>query len=145
MPGALDGIRIIEFANYVSGPYAGMLLADLGATPLSLARAGRAGVARLLLETTDLPVTEAAFAAGFASLRQFNATIREVYDATPTELRERGRRRDHRRRGPARGRRRRPHLPHRAVPRGGPRHRPCAGAPSPIRRSALTRARGVPC
>lgn len=28
---ALDGIRVIEFANYVSGPYAGMLLGDFGA------------------------------------------------------------------------------------------------------------------
>ena len=31
MPGALDGIRVVEFANYVSGPYAGMLLGDFGA------------------------------------------------------------------------------------------------------------------
>ena len=31
MSGALDGIRVIEFANYVSGPYAGMLLGDMGA------------------------------------------------------------------------------------------------------------------
>ena len=29
--GALDGIKVFEFANYVSGPYAGMLLSDLGA------------------------------------------------------------------------------------------------------------------
>jgi len=31
MSGALDGITVLEFASYVSGPYAGMLLADLGA------------------------------------------------------------------------------------------------------------------
>ena len=31
MEGALAGVRVIEFANYVSGPYAGMLLGDLGA------------------------------------------------------------------------------------------------------------------
>ena len=31
MSGALQGIRVVEFANYVSGPYAGMLLGDLGA------------------------------------------------------------------------------------------------------------------
>jgi AraC family transcriptional regulator, regulatory protein of adaptative response / DNA-3-methyladenine glycosylase II len=66
-----------------------LLLADLGATPLALARAHRAHVARLLLETTALPVTEVAFAAGFASLRQFNETIRAVFEASPTELRER--------------------------------------------------------
>ena len=70
-----------------------ILLADLGAAPLALARAQRAGTARLLLETTDLPITEVAFAAGFASLRQFNDTIREIHEATPTELRERGRKR----------------------------------------------------
>lgn len=29
--GALDGIRVVEFASYVSGPYAGMMLGDLGA------------------------------------------------------------------------------------------------------------------
>jgi AraC family transcriptional regulator of adaptative response / DNA-3-methyladenine glycosylase II len=63
------------------------LLADLGAGPLALARAQRAHVARLLLETTDLPVTEVAFAAGFGSLRQFNATIREVFALAPTALR----------------------------------------------------------
>ena len=69
-----------------------ILLADLGAPPLALARAQRTHVARLLLETTDLPVTEIAFAAGFASLRQFNATVRAVFDASPTVLRERRRR-----------------------------------------------------
>jgi len=31
MTAALDGIRVVEFANYVSGPYAGMLLGDFGA------------------------------------------------------------------------------------------------------------------
>jgi crotonobetainyl-CoA:carnitine CoA-transferase CaiB-like acyl-CoA transferase len=31
MAGALEGIRVVEFANYVSGPYAGMLLGDFGA------------------------------------------------------------------------------------------------------------------
>jgi len=64
------------------------LAADLGAGPLALARAQRAHVARLLLQTTDLPVTEVAFAAGFGSLRQFNATIREVFATSPTALRE---------------------------------------------------------
>ncbi|MFF2628246.1 DNA-3-methyladenine glycosylase 2 family protein [Kitasatospora griseola] len=63
------------------------LIAELGAGPLALARAQRAQTARLLLQTTELPVTEVAFAAGFASVRQFNDTIREVYDRTPSTLR----------------------------------------------------------
>lgn len=43
--------------------------------------------ARVLLQTTELPVTEPAFAAGFASIRQFNETMREIYAGTPSELR----------------------------------------------------------
>jgi AraC family transcriptional regulator of adaptative response / DNA-3-methyladenine glycosylase II len=64
-----------------------VLTSQLGAGPLALARAQRAHTARLLIETTDLGFADVAFAAGFASIRQFNATIREVYAATPSQLR----------------------------------------------------------
>ena len=60
---------------------------ELGAGPNALARAHRANLARILLETTSMPITEAAFASGFSSVRQFNDTIRAVYDRTPTQLR----------------------------------------------------------
>ncbi|WP_329414885.1 helix-turn-helix domain-containing protein [Streptomyces sp. NBC_00704] len=63
------------------------LTAELGAGPVALARAQRAHTARVLLQTTGLPVTEIAFASGFASVRQFNDTVRAVYASTPTELR----------------------------------------------------------
>ncbi|MGQ4417637.1 bifunctional transcriptional activator/DNA repair enzyme AdaA [Streptomyces sp. SAS_269] len=63
------------------------LTTELGAGPVALARAQRAHTARTLLRTTDLPITEIAFASGFASVRQFNDTIRQVYDATPTGVR----------------------------------------------------------
>ncbi|MCX3060899.1 DNA-3-methyladenine glycosylase 2 family protein [Streptomyces beihaiensis] len=63
------------------------LAAELGAGPVALARAQRAHTARLLLQTTTLAVTEIAFAAGFASVRQFNDTVRAVYARTPTQLR----------------------------------------------------------
>jgi AraC family transcriptional regulator of adaptative response / DNA-3-methyladenine glycosylase II len=56
------------------------------------ARDARVQTARTLLETTRAPVTEVAFAAGFGSVRQFNATVRAVFDLTPTELRRRARR-----------------------------------------------------
>ncbi|MFD6300518.1 AlkA N-terminal domain-containing protein [Streptomyces sp. NPDC060235] len=65
------------------------LLAELGAGPLSLARAQRAQTARLLIETTPLPMAEIAFAAGFSSIRTFNDTVREVFALSPTELRAR--------------------------------------------------------
>lgn len=67
------------------------LTAELGAGPVALARAQRAHTARVLLQTTTLPVTEIAFASGFASVRQFNDTIRETHACTPRELRARSR------------------------------------------------------
>jgi AraC family transcriptional regulator of adaptative response / DNA-3-methyladenine glycosylase II len=69
------------------------LLAELGAGPLALARAQRAQTARLLIETTALPMAELALAAGFASIRTFNDTVREIFALSPTELRTRARRR----------------------------------------------------
>ncbi|WP_030900873.1 bifunctional transcriptional activator/DNA repair enzyme AdaA [Streptomyces sp. NRRL F-5126] len=63
------------------------LTAEVGAGPIALARAQRAHAARVLLQTTGLPVTEIAFASGFASVRQFNDTVRQIYDRTPSELR----------------------------------------------------------
>jgi AraC family transcriptional regulator of adaptative response / DNA-3-methyladenine glycosylase II len=65
------------------------LRAELGAGPLAIARAQRAQTARLLIETTALPMAQTALAAGFASVRAFNDTVREVFAASPTELRRR--------------------------------------------------------
>ncbi len=65
------------------------LLAELGAGPLALARAQRARTARLLIETTRLPMAEIAFAAGFSSVRTFNDTVREVFALSPSGLRTR--------------------------------------------------------
>ena len=66
-----------------------LLQAETGAGPLALARAQRTQTARVLIETTDLPFSDVAFAAGFSSIRQFNDTLRSVCDSTPTELRKR--------------------------------------------------------
>ena len=63
------------------------LSAEVGAGPLALARAQRAQTARVLLETSTLPISEVAFAAGFASIRTFGDTVRQVFAQSPTELR----------------------------------------------------------
>jgi AraC family transcriptional regulator, regulatory protein of adaptative response / DNA-3-methyladenine glycosylase II len=63
------------------------LLTEVGAGPIALARAQRAHTARVLIETTELPFADVCFAAGFASIRQFNDTVRDVFDANPRELR----------------------------------------------------------
>ncbi|KNX36172.1 AlkA N-terminal domain-containing protein [Luteipulveratus halotolerans] len=62
---------------------------ELGAGPLALARAQRAQTARVLVETSDLPMADIAFAAGFGSIRAFNDTVREVFSTTPREMRSR--------------------------------------------------------
>jgi AraC family transcriptional regulator of adaptative response / DNA-3-methyladenine glycosylase II len=66
-----------------------LLTAELGAGPLALSRAQRAHTARMLLVGTDLTAAEVAFSAGFASVRQFNETVREVFGMTPLDLRAR--------------------------------------------------------
>ncbi|HRW38560.1 MAG TPA: Ada metal-binding domain-containing protein [Aquihabitans sp.] len=107
-----------------------ILVAELGAAPLALARSRRAHTARLLIETTSLPFTDVAFAAGFSSIRQFNDTIREVFGANPSTLR-----RD--RASTSRG-------------RGGPSPAAAAPTPSPapaplaLRLAARTPFAGVP-
>ncbi|MEP6893630.1 MAG: AlkA N-terminal domain-containing protein, partial [Gaiellaceae bacterium] len=72
-----------------------LLVEELGAPPLALARAQRAQTARVLVETTDLPFRDIAFAAGFGSVRQFNDTIREVFAGTPSGLRRARRNGEH--------------------------------------------------
>jgi AraC family transcriptional regulator of adaptative response / DNA-3-methyladenine glycosylase II len=69
-----------------------LLLAGVGAGPLALARAQRAQAARVLIETTDLPMADVAFAAGFASIRQFNDSVRAIFAQNPSDLRLRARR-----------------------------------------------------
>ncbi|HEY1489007.1 MAG TPA: AlkA N-terminal domain-containing protein [Micromonosporaceae bacterium] len=73
--------------GYGTRHLARMLNEEVGAGPLALARAQRAQTARTLIETTDMPLTEVAFAAGFKSVRQFNETVREVYASNPSDLR----------------------------------------------------------
>lgn len=68
-----------------------VLSAELGAGPLALSRAHRAHTARMLLVGTELSISDVAFSAGFASIRQFNDTVREVFDMPPMQLRARRR------------------------------------------------------
>ena len=69
-----------------------LLVAELGAGPQALARTARLQTARRLLAETSMPITEVAFASGFSSVRQFNASVRESSGRSPSELRARARR-----------------------------------------------------
>jgi len=64
-----------------------VLVERVGAGPQALARSRRAHAARVLLASTSLPVTEVAFAAGFSSVRSFDATVRRVFARSPAGLR----------------------------------------------------------
>ena len=59
----------------------------LGTSPVQVARVRRAQFARRLIETTSLSMAHIAKAAGFGSVRRFNAVINEVYGCPPTALR----------------------------------------------------------
>jgi len=64
-----------------------LLQSELGAGPLALARAQRAHTARTLIETTTLSFADITFASGFASVRQFNDTLQQVYGRAPRQMR----------------------------------------------------------
>jgi AraC family transcriptional regulator of adaptative response / DNA-3-methyladenine glycosylase II len=91
-----DGVTgLAQRLGYTERHVHRQLVSVVGVGPLALARAQRAQTARILLETTTVAVTEIAFASGFQSVRQFNATIREIFALTPRELRVRAHRPGH--------------------------------------------------
>ena len=68
-----------------------LLQAEVGANPLALASAQRSQTARVLIETTDLPFGDVAFAAGFSASASSTTPSATVCDLTPTALRQRAR------------------------------------------------------
>ncbi|MBA2725797.1 MAG: DNA-3-methyladenine glycosylase 2 family protein [Actinobacteria bacterium] len=63
---------------------------ETGTSPAAFARHRRLQRARLLIDKTEMPLTEVAWAAGYTSIRQFNDQIREMFGAPPTALRRSG-------------------------------------------------------
>ena len=60
---------------------------ELGVSPVELAQTNRLLLAKRLIAETRLPMVQVAFAAGFASVRRFNALFRSHYRLTPSTLR----------------------------------------------------------
>lgn len=63
---------------------------QFGVSPVEWLQTRRLLLAKRLLTETALPVSEVALAAGFQSLRRFNALFRERYRLAPTQLRRDG-------------------------------------------------------
>lgn len=88
--GALDGSSVPEFAERLglgARQLDRLFARHLGASPLALAQTRRLHFAKHLLDGSDLPLSEIALAAGYGSLRRFNASLRRAYGCPPRELR----------------------------------------------------------
>ncbi|MFO0616902.1 MAG: AlkA N-terminal domain-containing protein [Polyangiaceae bacterium] len=59
----------------------------LSVSPIDVAQTKRLALAKQLLQDTALPITEIAYASGFASLRRFQAAFAERFGAAPTAVR----------------------------------------------------------
>lgn len=66
-----------------------LFVRHLGASPIAVMKTRRLHFAKKLIDETNLPMSEIAEAAGFGSVRRFNAAFRSTYNRTPTELRHR--------------------------------------------------------
>jgi len=92
--GALDegGVEDLATRLGLGGRQLRRLFAQhLGASPALIAQARRLHFARMLIDQTELPVTQVAFSAGFRSIRQFNHAVRKTFSEPPTALRRRRR------------------------------------------------------
>ena len=64
-----------------------LFLRHLGATPVAVAQTRRLHFAKKLIDETSLPMGQIALASGFGCVRRFNASVRNVYHRTPTQIR----------------------------------------------------------
>ncbi len=70
-----------------------LFVEHLGASPLAVAQTQRLLFAKKLIDETQLPISEIAFASGFSSIRRFNDAVRATWKKAPRELRAAPRRR----------------------------------------------------
>lgn len=64
-----------------------LFLRHLGASPRAVAQTRRLQFAKKLIDETRLPMLRISIAAGFGSVRRFNASIQQTYHRTPSQLR----------------------------------------------------------
>ncbi len=88
--GALNDGNIEQLSEQVglsSRQLRRVLLQEFGVSPVELAQTQRLLFAKKLLQETHLPMTELAYAAGFGSVRRFNALFEQRYKMTPGSIR----------------------------------------------------------
>lgn len=79
--------RLAEEVGLSSRQLRRVLLQHFGVTPVELAQTQRLLFAKRLLQETHLPMSNVAYAAGFGSIRRFNALFLARYGMAPTAVR----------------------------------------------------------
>ena len=91
--GFLDRASVSDLAERLGiGPrhLLRLFLRHTGATPSEVAATRRIQAAKRLIDGTQMPLAEIAFAAGFGSVRRFNDAFRATYKRPPSSFRKRG-------------------------------------------------------
>ncbi|WP_151631873.1 DNA-3-methyladenine glycosylase 2 [Noviherbaspirillum aerium] len=91
--GALNDGNVERLADEVglsSRQLRRVLMQHFGVTPVELAQTQRLLFAKKLLQETRLPMADVAFAAGFGSVRRFNALFAQRYGIAPGDIRRAG-------------------------------------------------------
>ncbi|GJM12584.1 MAG: AraC family transcriptional regulator [Pseudohongiella sp.] len=89
--GNLDGSSVDALAAQLAiGPrqLSRLFQEHVGASPIAVAQTQRLHFAKKLLDETSLPLSQVCFAAGFGSVRRFNAVFQSTYGRSPKELRK---------------------------------------------------------
>jgi AraC family transcriptional regulator of adaptative response / DNA-3-methyladenine glycosylase II len=89
--GALDAGSVDALAGRLGiGPRQlhRLFVSHVGAPPLAVAQTRRLHFAKRLIDETDFPMTQVAFASGFSSLRRFNDAFLRTYERPPSALRK---------------------------------------------------------
>jgi len=90
--GFLDARRVDDLADTLgigSRHLSRLFAKHAGASPTEVAATVRVQRAKRLIDTSDLPIAEIAFAAGFRSVRRFNDVFRALYGRPPSSMRRR--------------------------------------------------------
>ncbi len=90
--GFLDAHSVADLAERLGiGPrhLLRLFLRHAGATPSEVAATRRVQRAKRMIDETDMPLAEIAFAAGFRSVRRFNDAFRATYKRPPSSFRRR--------------------------------------------------------
>jgi AraC family transcriptional regulator of adaptative response / DNA-3-methyladenine glycosylase II len=90
--GALDQMTAEDFASRLgvgARQLRRLFVEHVGAPPTAFAQSRRVHLAKQLIQETDLPMVEVAYASGYGSVRRFNEAFQLMFGRSPVALRRR--------------------------------------------------------